>query len=130
MTKEQNFVDLINELERNDKTFRFLIPVLTNCFTIALLRGKEYNGNGSNLMDQIFYDGDESAFHNAFRPWNRIKEAKDRYRDNIPDDKIKDKIIDQINYLIDWYCCRMERKHEMDSNGTTTTPEILLHADN
>lgn len=131
MPREQELLDIIEQLENNDPTFKkYLIPALMECLNISLRRGLEYNGHGVPLMEHMFDEGDLTAYFNAKRPMARMKAAMRKFGENIPDSAIKDKIIDQVNYDIGWLCCRMERQDAMDSTRTHTPTEMVLHTNN
>jgi len=83
-----------------------MASAIIECLTILSNRGEEYNGSSLGVKDYVYYKGDESAFHQMYRAMLRLKEANVRYGENAPDEAVKDKIIDCINYGLLWLMCR------------------------
>ncbi len=112
MTREQELLDIIKQLEENDPTFKdYLKAILVECLGLMLQRGKKYNGSGVPLMEHMFDEGDCTAYHNAKRPMTRMKSAVRHFGEVVPDGDIKDPIVDQLNYDIGWLCCRARRSN-------------------
>lgn len=92
-------------LKQQDPTFKYLPSVIAERLGIMVERGKMLNGGASSVIDQIYYMGDQSAFHRAFEPLNRLKKAMSANM-RLPDEKCKDKIQDSPNFCDMWLCCR------------------------
>ena len=105
-------IEKLRILAQQDPTFEHLPHVITDRLDIMVERGKMLNGGASSLIDQIYYMNDQSAFHRAFEPLNRLKKIIGSGGMHFPDDKIKDKIQDSPNFCDMWLCCREEVKHQ------------------
>lgn len=106
---EWRVLEKLRLLKLQDPTFGQLPIVLCERFDVMLQRGRDLNGDASSVLDQIYYMKDQSAFHRAFEPLNRLKKAfaKAMWQ---PDEKIKDKIQDSANFDDMWLCCRKAKE--------------------
>ena len=117
--QERIVIEKMRILNNQDETFRHLPNTLADCFAIMVERGAAYNGNGTGVMDQIFYSGDQSAFHKAYDPMNRLKNFVTK-TPHIHKDKGIDLIIDTLNYVAMWLCCRREFRENGNAKQTVS----------
>lgn len=106
---ERRVIELYRLLKNSDQAFQHLPTVHADRMKIMLDRGHRYNGSSSSLASQIFYMGDQSAFHRTFDPINRCKQPVTSGKPNIPDSEIRDLIEDTANYTDIWMCLRNAR---------------------
>jgi len=113
---ERHLIETMRMLKDQDDTFRFLPQVVADRLRQALQKGRVLNGSASGLMDQMFYAGDESAYHITARNYIRLQQPVDTHHKAIPDDILQDRLVDGANYTDFWMCCRLERKE--NGHGT------------
>ena len=122
---ERRIIHSLRTLEAQDNTFRFFPQVIAERLAVAVAKGRDLNGAASGIMDQIFYAGDESAFHITFRNYVRLQQPIATYHETVPDDAILDRLIDGANYTDYWRCCRLERAEGPQANKRNLTDAEL-----
>jgi hypothetical protein len=103
---ERLVVERLRVLAAQDKTFCFLPQVMADRLQIMIERGAKYNGNGSSVMDQVFYAQDQSAFHHALRPMQRLKNICPKHTGVLAENDLHELPEDAANYLDMWLSCR------------------------
>lgn len=110
-SQEIRFIEHARVLRQQDPAFEYLLTALNDCMAIMQERGGDYNGEMSGVEDQIYEFGDVEAYIHTKRPIRRLKQILSSNGLFFSDAKVKDKIIDAINYALMWLCCREMRKY-------------------
>lgn len=107
--EERGLIETMRLLGNSQPEFKYLPKVLHKKLLISLERGSRYNGSSSGPSEQMFYMGDQSAYHAAYRPIVRMRQVMSSGAQNLPDEMIQDMIDDSTNYLLLWDVCREHR---------------------
>ena len=110
-SQEMRLIEIARILRAQDPAFEYLLTAMVDCFSIMQERGGDYNGEMSGVEDQIYEFGDVEAYIHTKRPIRRLKQILSGNGLFFSDDKVKDKIMDAINYAIMWLCCREARRY-------------------
>jgi len=110
--EERTLIEGMRILARLDPRFKFLASSRASRDRIMIDRGALYNGNGSSVIKQLYYKKDQSAFHKAFDPMNRLENicCTKEAGQGLPDATLLELPQDAANYLDMWLCCREDFK--------------------
>lgn len=107
---ERRVIELLRILGKQDPTFVFLPEVWIDRLAVMVDRGAKYNGNGTCVREQIFYNNDQSAFHQMVNPMNRLKNICPNQTTMIADADLFELPLDATNYGDMWLACRKQRQ--------------------
>ncbi len=110
--EERRVIELMRILGKQDPTFVFLPAVWIDRLSIMVDRGSKYNGNGTCVKDQIFYNNDQSAFHKMVDPMNRLKNICPNQITMVDEADLHELPMDATNYGDMWLACRKQRQAE------------------
>jgi hypothetical protein len=118
--KEGRLLEQLRLLKRQDSAFGYLPDALIDAFDVMVERGREYNGNAMGVSLLNFFTGDAEAVVHLKRPVFRAIEIVNKYGENTPEGKLKDKITDAINGALIWSCCRRERSDGLQNRDSNS----------
>ena len=100
--------EILQHLSGQDPAFQYLPEAIREQLAVLLERGGQRNRGFVTVKDYIFSGGDRDGL---FMPRMKLLRAEAIIcgRGVVPDEEIKDSLVDCINYLLMWLCCRAER---------------------